>query len=282
MKKKPGFYYSEKEFLKKVCEALEIAEGCRFPITYIMEAADDISYLNADIEDAVDKGIFTLDEVYKLIKEENKKVNQKYGKNETFLIDIVEKNYKKVKQNEDEPYQFNLFLTLTRAELVNSLVDYTAEVYLQNHHQIFEGRFNKALLDSDKSHKCSMAIEVLQNISVKHIYNNQDKQTLELKGYSILTGLFECYKPLLKISEEDFGKLLKDEEIECFMCVRLIKRLSPKHIVAYANSVKEISGKNEQKYKLLEWYYRARLLIDYISGMTDDFALEEYRTLLAI
>ncbi len=40
--------------------------------------------------------------------------------------------------------------------------------------------------------------------------------------------------------------------------------------------------KTKKKYKILEWYYRVRLVIDYITGMTDDFALEEYRILMAM
>ncbi len=33
---------------------------------------------------------------------------------------------------------------------------------------------------------------------------------------------------------------------------------------------------------MMELYARARLLIDYISGMTDQFALEEFQNLTAI
>jgi len=31
-----------------------------------------------------------------------------------------------------------------------------------------------------------------------------------------------------------------------------------------------------------EWYYRVRLLLDYVSGMTDTYVLEEYRLLSGI
>jgi len=58
--KKPGFYYSEKEFIENIQKTLGVKHGCRFPITYIMEAADDISYLTADLEDSVEKGFLTL------------------------------------------------------------------------------------------------------------------------------------------------------------------------------------------------------------------------------
>ena len=276
LKKKPGFYYSEKNIVNDVYEALQIKKGHRFPITYIMEAADDISYLNADIEDAVDKGILKFDDVYTLIKQECERINESY------LLELVDEFYKKAKTKEDEPYQFNLFLTLTRAKLTHALVTHVSEVYLNNHEEIFNGSFNFALLEFDKSSKYTKAIEVLQNISVKHIYNNKDIQTLELKGYKILTSLLDSYTTLLKLDSEDFSKLIKNERIECYISMRLIKRLSAKHIVAYKTSVEKLSKEDIENYKIQEWYYRARLIIDYISGMTDDFAFDEYKTLWAL
>ncbi len=276
LKKKPGFYYSERDIVEKICATLNIAKGCRFPITYIMEAADDISYLNADIEDAVDKGILKFDDVYTLIKNECEKMG------ETYLFELVEKFYKKAKTKEDEPYQFNLFLTLTRASLTHALVTHVTEVYLDNHEAIFKGEFNYALLEFDKESKYTKAVQVLQNISIANIYNNKDIRTIELKGYKILTGLLDSYTPLLKLSDVQFQKLINNERIDCYISTRLIQRLSAKHIVAYKNAVEKISQADIEKYKLEEWYYRGRLLIDYITGMTDDFALEEYRTLTAM
>lgn len=41
-------------------EKLDMDEFCRFPLTYIMEAADDISYCIADLDDAVEKGFLIL------------------------------------------------------------------------------------------------------------------------------------------------------------------------------------------------------------------------------
>jgi len=276
LKKKPGYYYSEKEIVEKISDSLQMKKGCRFPLTYIMEAADDISYLNADIEDAVDKGILTFEDVYTLIKKECEKMG------ETYLFDLVEKFYKKAKSNEDEPYQFNLFLTLTRASLTHALVTHVSEVYLDNHEAIFNGEFNYALLEFDKESKYTKAVQVLQNISIANIYNNKDIRTLELKGYKILTGLLDSYTPLLELESEQFSKLVNNERIDCYISTRLIQRLSAKHIVAYKNSVEKLQVENSEKYKLEEWYYRSRLIIDYITGMTDDFALEEYRTLSAI
>ncbi|WP_320034137.1 dGTPase [Halarcobacter sp.] len=276
LKKKPGFYYSEKEIVDKIKTSLDLKDGCRFPITYIMEAADDISYLNADMEDAVDKGILKFEDIYRLIKEECEKMQ------ETYLLELVEKFYNKAKQNEEEPYQFNLFLTLTRAKLTHALVEHVSNIYLENHEAVFNGTFNSALLEYDTESKYTKAVEVLQNISVKYIYNYKDIQTLELKGQKILSSLFENYTPLLELSSEDFEELVKGERISCFLSQRLIRRLSSKHIVAYKDAVAKLNKEESEKYEIQEWYYRARLLIDYISGMTDDFALNEYKTLEAL
>lgn len=279
LEKKPGYYFSEKDFVEKLSDSLDIKPGHRFPLTYIMEAADDISYLSADIEDAVDKGILTLDKIYELIKVESYKVNDKYGTNETMLLDIVEDNYFKAKSKEDEPYQFNMFLTLTRAQLIYKLVNYVSNIYIQNHDAIFEGSFNNALLEFDKFHECSIAIEILQNISVEYIYSNTQVQELELKGYAIIQGLFDIYEPLLKLTTYEFEMLLNGEKVKCLICKNLLSRLSKKHLVAYKKSVSVL--KDDDNEDILEWYYRARLVIDYISGMTDDYSLHEYQALNA-
>lgn len=272
--KKPGFYYSEKEFIKKIQMALHVKSGHRFPLTYIMEAADDISYLTADLEDSVEKGILCLDDVYNLIKKECEK------EGETYLLDVIQERYNQAKKNE-EPYQFSMFFTLVRAKLVTSLVFHVVDIYINNHDAIFEGSFNSALLEYDKESKFYKAIKILQNISTKYIYQNKEVQTLELQGYAIINGLLNSYKPLLELTSKEFEELLKDEKIECFIAMRLIKRISSKQIVAYQNDVQKLN-KEDESYALLEWYHRVRLVIDYISGMTDDFALHEYQTLLAL
>lgn len=276
LRKKPGFYYSEKDLVKKVLDSLDIKTYCRFPITYIMEAADDISYLNADMEDAVDKGILSFDDIYKLIKQECEK------KDDTYLLELVEQFYKKAKEKEDEPYQFNLFLTLTRAKLTHALVEHVSNIYIQNHQEVFDGSFSSALLEYEKDSKYTKAVEILQDISIKYIYNNKDIQTLELKGHKILSSLLNIYSSLLKLDFKQFEKLVNDERIDCYISQRLIRRLSSKHIVAYKQAICNISKDDLQKYAIEEWYYRARLIIDYISGMTDDFAFDEYKTLEAL
>jgi dGTPase len=147
---------------------------------------------------------------------------------------------------------------------------------------IFNGEFNSALLEYDKESKYYKAVEILQDISTKYIYQNKDVQQLELQGYSIVNGLLNIYKPLLELTCKNFTKLLQDEKIDCFIAMRLIKRISSKQIVAYQNDVKKLDVDDVESYKIFEFYYRVRLIIDFVSGMTDDFALHEYQILTAM
>lgn len=273
--KKPGYYYSEKDLIKKIQETLHVKHWHRFPITYIMEAADDISYLTADLEDSVEKGVLNLDQVYTLIK------NACEEEGEDYLLSVIEDHYHKAKKS-DEPYQFNMFFTLTRAKLVTALVFHVVDIYINNHEAIYNGTFNSALLEYDKESKYYKAVKILQNISAQHIYQHRDVQQLELQGYTIINALLDTYKPLLELSSDDFDMLLQGKKIACFIAMRLIKRVSSKQIAAYKNELKALDSADTESFAMLEWYYRVRLIIDYISGMTDDFALEEYRILSAI
>lgn len=47
-----------------------MGEHCRFPLSYIMEAADDISYCIADLDDAAEKGIFTVEQLINYLRNE--------------------------------------------------------------------------------------------------------------------------------------------------------------------------------------------------------------------
>ncbi|MCR3765342.1 dGTPase [Pseudomonas aeruginosa] len=67
LNKKPGFYLSEEAFVGDLRQALGMRPGTRHPVAYIMEAADDISYCLADIEDSVEKGILGIGQLADLL-----------------------------------------------------------------------------------------------------------------------------------------------------------------------------------------------------------------------
>ena len=271
--KKPGFYYSEQDLVTELWQQLNIDEGCRFPLVYIMEAADDISYCIADLEDAVDKGILTLRGLKYWLKKEWEKINtDKTG----YLPDII--NSAEIAAGEN----LHEFIIRMRTRLVKDLVNYAANRYIQHHQAVFDGTLDEPLIDGDSDQH--RALETLKNVAINHVFTSQEKETPELRGYAGLMGLMDIYQPILTLSHEQFNDIVKNNSNHCFIEQRLFHRLSPKCVAAYKRAVDNFSDKDhsiEEQYDL-EWYYRARLIIDYISGMTDHFVMTEYQSLSAI
>jgi len=275
LRKKPGFYLSEAKTVATMQETLGIKKDHRFFIAYIMEAADDIAYLTADLEDAVDKGVLRLEEVYRYIVETCERYDA------TLLKDSVTQQYDKA-MKDDAPYRFNMFFTLLRAKLVTELVDFAAHTYVANHEALFEGSFDAPLLAYDRSDPRYAALRVLQEVSYRYIYKSKTVQELELKGFAVLEGLLEAYLPLIELSAEEVDAMLRGAPVGCFVSPALIKRISSKQIATYLNDLKAKEAENDEMYALWERYLRMRMMLDYISGMTDDYALYEYRTLKAL
>lgn len=274
LKKKPGFYFSEEEFIDELYKELDMDEGCRFPLTYIMEAADDISYGIADLEDAVDKGIMSLKKLYETIC--NEADNHHKG---NYIKQLASKIYEKSKNRKYTAV--NKFIIDFRTALANDLVKYASKIFIKNHKKIFNGTYNKALLEDNNS-KYDVALKVLKRVAVKYVFNHPDVEILELKGNAAIKGLMNYYKPLLMLSIEDFNSLLNDEKNDKDIEARLFRRLSKKHIYAYVKVLETLKTSSDFEHKIYEWYYRARLIIDFISGMTDEYALKEFQLLSAM
>lgn len=63
---------------------------------------------------------------------------------------------------------------------------------------------------------------------------------------------------------------------------RLYHKLSSKHCHAYREATRALPPLPDAELEVWEYYYRARLILDYISGMTDLYAYDEYRRLMAV
>lgn len=284
-KKKPGFYYSEEEFVRQMRDALDMGDGCRFPLTYIMEAADDISYCIADLDDALDKGILDVPQLHKAINDvwmasENNEHIDKTVAGRGYLTEIADKalaRYEKEEHNKNHAY----ILTL-RTNLVNDLAKYASKRFIENHDEIFAGFFDEPLLGG--SDEYFLATETLKTVAVSKVFSAPEVERLELKGLRVISGLLEIYTPLLEMPFKSFAELaISDIKKSSPIETRLYHDLSNKHKQTYKESVKSLLEKGElsEEEEKLELYYRARLLIDYVSGMTDSFALQEYRELTA-
>ena len=246
--------------------------GCRHPVSYIMEAADDISYCIADIEDAVEKDILDVDKLCALLREESESILREFGLNlyDQKFSKIIEKALEKY--NENGMCQISEFFVSLRVGVLHPLAVHATERFVSNISEIYAGSFNEALLE-DKSIAHAIS-ETLKRVAFKYVFCDKEVEARELQGYKIISGLLDTYKPLLSLNRTDFEDVRQQEKSAGLLHKRLFKKLPNKHLRAYDNVINENSTDED------EYYYRCRLLQDYISGMTDQFAYDEYRALM--
>ena len=287
--KKPGFYLSEKEYVEGMQKALDMEIGCRHPLSYIMEAADDISYCYADIEDAVEKGILSIEELLVLLKDAYKDLNGDMADNEFELFGDSYSLGQILKQAKDKYDKAaidntNRFFVDLRVKLNHILTSHAVNRFVDNIEDIYHGRFNGALLEDDSAaHKLT---ETFKTVALAHVFSHKEVELQELRGYRIIQGLLDYYQPLLELNAEQFMGLL-DKKTQFVKSLarelRMTNRLPGKHCRAYLQAIDSPKmrdlAKSSGEYQLWEHYYRCRLIQDFVSGMTDQFALDQYRSL---
>ncbi len=307
LQKKVGYYFSEQNAVSAIQASLNVQDLHRHPATYIMEAADDISYCMADLEDAVVKGIISVDQLQRALITEYAKVIKEFEIGEaaenhqapeqaatysdvsvndkmTFVCARAKEAY----DNEDVSKD-NAFFVSFRVAIVHPLVMHASQRFLHHIEAITEGSFNQALLE-DRSAEHALSL-TLKNVALKHVFCVKEVETIELQGYQILHGLFDKLSVLLQLSASEFMQVCKQEK-GFALASRLVKRLDKKHLSHYIRTIEDIEknglvahtkvSETDLPFSTVEYYYRCRLIQDHVSGMTDQNSLDEYRLLFAV
>lgn len=277
--KKPGFYLSEANFIDTMCASQGMARGTRHPLAYIMEAADDISYCLADIEDSVEKGIFDIDALAtQLIKRfaahrpDDPPVDEKGRRFEAMVTYAQERS-----RNEPINKVSEFFIWL-RVNMIHPLVQHAADQFIAHIEAIHAGTFDRALMEDDSP--AHAIVQTFKDIAQDRVFCHREVETLHLQGYRILQGLLDFHSPLLEVDPATFAALTTGDYRPNPHLQMLARRLPSQLVKAYHEACAQHAGTTDAA--LWEFYHRCRLLQDLISGMTDQHAQDEYRTLAAL
>jgi dGTPase len=284
LQKKPGFYVAELDYVRAMCASLNMAEGARHPLTYLMEAADDISYCLADMEDGVDKGILNTAQLAQHLQHQFERecaaadvdVEGPHFSGSSFAA-VIQRAQDAAKA---EPINIaHEFFVRLRVGLIHQLVDHAAQAFIDNYTAVVEGSLNRALLEDNSA--CHVLIKTLKQVAIEFIFSVPEVETLELQGYQIIRGLLDHYRPLLQLSGDDFERLTQGDGRRLLLHSRLFKRLPGKHVKAYTLLRTAPPADFDTDAESWELYCRCRLLQDMVSGMTDQYALDEFNLLSA-
>ena len=275
--KKCGYFSTESEIVESVWEEFGYDKPQRFPLAYIMEAADDIAYCISDLEDSIEKGLLNESIAFKEILEQWSKAKVADTATAGLITEVLE-NAARGHKTSGKTFTFTDF----RTSLNRELVTHAANQYIFSHDEILAGTMS-SLISSDSP--CGQMLDILKGYCRERVYCHESVQKIELAGYKAISGLLEHFSCLLAIGVERFSCSLnmnkKDNKGRQIVMENKLLTLFPKrYIAAYQDQLSKTP--KDDNYYVTEWVLRAHLITDFISGMTDDFSITTYQTLSGI
>ena len=175
--KKYGVFQNEKEIFADVVNELGLLQRSqndfsysRHPLTYLVEAADDICYTIIDFEDGINLGLiqeeFALEYLSKIIRNT-----------------IRPENYYALSTKKDR-------VGYLRALAIGTLINEAVEIFMANEEAILSGKFDCALLDKSTY---EAQIRDIIKISVEKVYQSKDVVEKEIAGYRVLSDLLKVF-----------------------------------------------------------------------------------------
>lgn len=245
--KKSGFFDSEISVYNKIAERLGIPQKTNGTHVY---ARHPFVYLTEAADDVCYR-VIDIEDAHRLHIVSLEKLMSLF-----FPFFENEKNYnsldyiqKKLNNINDD----NQKVQFIRAKWIGLMVEKLSDVFLEKEKNLLAGNLEQDLL-SCLSPADQHSIEAINKFSVKHIYNYKSVIEIEIAGFNIIGGLLkEFIGAVLKLNNARSEKLLQ---------------LVPTQFI--------ITGKQENLYNDIQ------SVVDFISGMTDLFAIDLYRKITGI
>lgn len=253
--KKMGYYYADYDIFEDIQHATG-TKGSRHPLTFILEAADDIAYKTADIEDAFVKGFLS----YYQLREELGQLQAEGAERGIQPQKILDEIYEKGKQKgvtKPEQYAVKNWIVRMQGYLI-----YCATTGFTNHYtKIMDGTYGADLFAGTFGEKI---MYLLGSIAYRNVFSSRTIYKLEVTEAVMIDYLMTQFvKSAIKY---DTKELLDSIDI------RMISFISDNYKNAYNYHAK---GKSDAE----KLYLRLLLVTDFICGMTDSYAKRLYQEL---
>lgn len=233
--KKFGCYQSEIPVLQEIADRLgliEVSENrwCRHPMVYLLEAADDICYGLIDLEDGIELGMLSYDEVEALLQ--------------PLLADDWAESQIDLAQADNDRRR----LQMLRGQAMEAMVNGVGAAFMRQKEALLAGQLEGDLIQYCEGSVASV-VNAAKKLARERIFKDGRKLAVEIGSYTTLSILLEVF-------------------------LRAVREKVTSPNVSFRNQhVLELMGKSapDENWTLYQAYMRA---IDYISGMTDNYAAD--------
>ncbi len=245
--KKFNFFETEKHHFLEIVNALglectvEDEAWCRHPLVFLVEAADDISYTIADLQDGLRMG------------------QLEFGMIRELLLEVLGERAKEVEEEIRYFRDPKDKIEHMAGKAIGTLVQEISGEFLNREGEMLEGRFDQPL--------CSVvpAKDVLKrmfDLNHEKVYTCKEVVHLKLAGFAVVQGLLDMFVPALLGRG---GELKASQGLN-----RLVGKLIPSQFLDDEGQPPDSN------------YDRLHCITDFLSGMTDSYAVSLYRKLNGI
>ena len=244
-KQKFGFFQSEKESYRKIASELEIPSNATETFNYVRHP---LVYL-VEAADDICYQVMDLEDAFKLgilsydqIKELY--LNFYHPETDKKQLHSIEKTLERVTDKNEQ-------ISYLRAVVIGKLIYECTLIFEENQTEIVNGNFGKGLIGNLNKTQ-SDAMNLVKEISYKQVYAHRSVVEIEIAGYKIIGTLLE----------EFVGAIMTPKDLYSKKILSLLPE--------------------QYKTKSESDYLKIQSIVDFVSGMTDVFALDLYRKIKGI
>ena len=237
-KSKFGFFLSEEADYQKIARELGIIQLSK-PDEPLRYARHPLVYL-VEAADDICYQMMDIEDAHKLkllTHDETKGL---------YMLFFDEKRKKRIEEVCRIVTDVNEQIAYLRSSVIGALIKECTRVFTENEEKILTGEFEGTLI----MHICSPLKEAYDNcsaIAFQRIYRSSDVRDIELAGFRVISTLIDLMINAVRSPEKAYSQLL----------------------------INRISGQYNVNAPTL--YGKIQAVLDYISGMTDVYALDLYR-----
>ncbi|MCR5695741.1 MAG: dNTP triphosphohydrolase [Marinilabiliaceae bacterium] len=203
-RKKFGYFQQDVETFVQVMETLGVPRlpdenglptYARYPLVYLVEAADDICYQMMDVEDACRLDIISAEQTNDMMCNFFDRVTDKQ------FFETRDKVFARVTDIHER-------VAFLRSMVIGRLVNRCADIFTNNIDAILAGQFKDSLIDylpqTEKN-----AMDIVANFAAKHIYKHHSVAEIELSGFTIIGTLLHTFIEAMLNPDRYYSKLVR-------------------------------------------------------------------------
>jgi dGTPase len=268
-RRKPGYFKSEAAIVKEVWKKTSLDPGRRHPLTFLVEACDDMTYSAIDVEDTVKKDLASYADVCAHL--ENLVQSSSPKKQENLLKRVIKHSRKQRETiaksspgKSPSPAELDdLSMQVFRVAAISAMAAAALQTFVAKFAAIRDGSFEGDLLDAGDA---ALLRNGLKTFLSQVAFSHRSVLEIELHGTQVLQELMD--------------KLWAAIITRADRATTEPKRTDPLSAYTYSRISENYRRVFEGSSPSLPMRYReAQLLVDMVAGMTDSFALSLLRDL---